>query len=183
MKDRVVLRRIERADDLAFNGFATVYREAFGGPPYFETYTDEGIRKDVWEPHLSECVIVAEAPKVIGLACCHAILAPTEPSIRDFLLTQALPFDPREGIYMSELAVLSEERRNGVGQALIQARFAWAKEQGFRFYLLRTAASGSNSERMYRRMGAKQTNFTQNMGRGGIATASTERIFLWGEIP
>ncbi len=182
MNDSIVLRQIQRVDDPAFAGFATVYKEAFGGPPYFETYTDEDICSHVWEPHISECVIVAEAPEVVGLSCCHAILAPTEPNIRDFLLTQELPFDPHEGIYMSELAVRSEERRNGLGLALVQARFVWAKKRGFRFYLMRTAASGSNSARLYRRLGAKQTSFMQNVSGNDIVTASTERIFLWGEL-
>ncbi len=183
MKNEIVFRRIEQVSDPAFAGFAAVYREAFGGPPYFEEYTDDGIRQDVWTPHIPECVIVAEAPQVIGLACCHAILAPTEPSIRAFLLTQELPFDPREGIYMSELAVLTEERQKGLGEALIRARFRWAKERGFRFYLLRTAASGSNSQRLYERLGAKRTAFTQDVSLDGVVTASTQRIFLWGEIP
>jgi ribosomal protein S18 acetylase RimI-like enzyme len=92
-------------------------------------------------------------------------------------------FDPREGIYMSELAVLMEERQKGLGEALIQARFRWAKERGFRFYLLRTAASGSNSQRLYERLGAKRTTFTQDVSLDGIVTSSTQRIFLWGEIP
>ena len=183
MKNDIVFRHIEQADDSAFSGFAAVYKEAFGGPPYFEMYTDEQIREDVWIPHIPECVIVAERTEVIGLACCHAIVAPTEPNIRAFLLTQNLPFDPREGIYMSELAVRTEERQQGLGEALIHARFRWAKERGSRFYLLRTAASGSNSKRLYERLGARRAAFTQNVAHDGIATASTERMFLWGEIP
>lgn len=183
MRNDIAFRRVERAHDPTFSSFAAVYKEAFGGPPYFETYTDEQIREDVWDPHIPECVIVAERAEVVGLACCHAILAPTEPSIRSFLLTQELPFDPREGIYMSELAVRTEERQRGLGEALIHARFRWAKSHGFRFYLLRTAASGSNSKRLYERLGARRAAFTQNVAQDGIATASTERIFLWGEIP
>lgn len=182
MRSDITFRRVEQADDSAFSGFAAVYKEAFGGPPYFETYTDEQIREDVWIPHIPECLIVAERTEVIGLACCHAIVAPTEPSIHAFLLTQNLPFDPREGIYMSELAVRTEERQQGLGEALIHARFRWARKRGFRFYLLRTAASGSNSQRLYERLGARPTSFTQNVAQGGIATASTERIFLWGEL-
>lgn len=183
MKGDIVFRRIVQADDPAFSGFATIYKEAFGGPPYFETYTDEQIREDVWKPHIPECVIVAETSQVVGLACCHAILAPTEPGIRSFLLTQKLPFDPHEGIYMSELAVRMEERHQGLGEALIYARFRWAKAQGFRFYLLRTAATGSNSQRLYERLGARDAGFTQNVAQDGIVTASTERILLWGAIP
>ncbi len=183
MRNDITFRRIEREDDAAFTGFAAVYKGAFGGPPYFETYTDEQIREDVWNPHIPECVIVAEKSEVVGLACCHAILAPTEPGIRSFLLMQELPFDPREGIYMSELAVRTEERQQGLGKSLIHARFRWAKGQGFRFYLLRTAASGSNSQRLYERLGARRAAFMQNVAHDGIATASTERIFLWGEIP
>lgn len=183
MKDEIAFRRIKQINDPAFAGFAAVYKEAFGGAPYFEEYTDEGIRHDVWTPHIPECVIVAETSQVIGLACCHAILAPTEPGIRAFLLTQELPFDPHEGVYMSELAVLTEERQKGLGEALIRARFRWAKERDFRFYLLRTAASGSNSQRLYERIGAKRTAFTQDVSLDGIATASSQRIFLWGEIP
>lgn len=183
MKNDIGFRQIQNLEDAAFPGFAAVYREAFGGPPYFETYTDEDIWRNVWEPHLPECVIVAEGPEVVGLACCHAILAPTEPSIRDFLLTQDLSFDPQDGIYMSELAVLTDERRKGLGTALVRARFEWAKQKGFRFYLLRTAASGSNSQRMYERIGARRAPFTQSMASSDTVTASTERIFLWGEIP
>ncbi len=179
------IRRVTIATDPAATGFVETYQAAFAEAPYFETYEPEWVLKHVWEPHLPHCVLVAEAewaPRgVAGLACCHPLLADTEPEVRDYLMAQHLPFDPERAVFMSELAVRREFRRRGLGAKLIQARLRWAEDAGFQFLVLRTAATGSNSRRLYERIGAQVASFVQDVSTAAIASSSTQRIFLWGE--
>lgn len=179
------IRSIEDADDPAFHGFTSTYIDVFAGPPYFETYDPESVRGHVWVPHLPHCILVAERKSdnvVVGLACCHGVVADTEPKIRDYLLGQQLPFDPRRTIFMSELAVRDEMRRRGLGRALILERFRWGLERGFENFCMRTAADGSNSRRMYERIDARQLPFVQNVGGEGVETSATQRVYFWGQL-
>lgn len=189
----VTVRRVNNVDDPLLAGFVSTYKDVFAGSPYFEEYADEQIRDDVWIPHIGECIIVATTDdgsvarpeSVVGLACCHAVLAPTEPKIRDFLLSrQELPelFDPARAIFMSELAVRDDFRRRGLGQTLVLERFRWGLKAGFTHYAMRTAADGSNSRRMYERIGSVLAPFVQDVSEGGVISASKSRIYMYGSI-
>ncbi len=183
--EELSIRQVTTTTDSAATGFVETYRVAFADAPYFETYEPEWVLKHVWEPHLPHCILVAEVERapwgVAGLACCHALLADTEPEVRDYLVAQRLPFDPEHTVFMSELAVRREFRRQGLGAKLIQARLRWAEDTGFRFFALRTAATGSNSRRLYERIGAHTAPFVQDVSAAAVASSSTQRIFLWGE--
>lgn len=189
----VTIRRVTNVDDPLLAGFVSTYKDVFAGSPYFEEYNDEQVRDDVWIPHIGECILVVTTDdalttrpeSVVGLACCHAILAPTEPKIRDFLLSRPeLPelFDPARAIFMSELAVRDDFRRRGLGQALVLERFRWGLEAGFTHYAMRTAAGGSNSRRMYERIGSALAPFVQDVSEDGVVSASKSRIYMYGSI-
>ncbi len=187
------IRCITNQDDPLFEGFASTYKDVFAGRPYFEEYTIEQIREDVWLPHVGDCIIVATVEGdseslsggVVGLACCHGVQKPTEPKIRDFLLSQpelSELFDPERTIFMSELAVRFEYRKNGLGHLLILERLRWGHENGFTHYAMRTAAAESNSRRMYERIGSKLAPFVQDVSEDGVVSASKSRIYMYGSI-
>lgn len=175
------IRQVKEEYDLSRDGFIKVYQEAFAGPPYFETFSDEEVI-DVWNKHIPHCLMVAEYKGlVVGLSCCTPLLCDAQPSVKQFLMSQqSLPFDPAQTIYMSEVAVLSEHRKQGLGRKLIEARLEWGDVHGFRFYIMRTADRGSNSARLYCRMGAQKADFEQNVEHEGVETASTVRMYLYG---
>ncbi len=189
----VTIRRVTDIGDPLLAGFVSTYKDVFAGAPYFEEYADEQVREDVWAPHIGECILVATTDdgsearpeSVVGLACCHGVLASTEPKIRDFLLSRAeLPelFDPARAIFMSELAVRDDFRCRGLGQTLVLERFRWGIEAGYSHYAMRTAADGSNSRRMYERIGSRLAPFVQDVSEGGVVSASKSRIYMYGSI-
>lgn len=170
-------------------GFVQVYSEAFSGPPYFEKYDGRYVETKVWETHLaSGCIILALAgSRVIGLGCCIPFvnLEADDPNYEVKLFLQArkfLPFELERTGYMSEIAVLQEYRRQGIGQRLVEERFRWLKSQRMNFYAMRTAASCSNSLNLYRSLGAQPADFIQDVSGAEIASASHQRIFLHGRL-
>ena len=178
-------RRILLANDVARSGFIKVYQIAFAGPPYFEVYTDDDVEQGVWIPHVPHCIVVAKHDgHIVGFGCAHPILSGTSPNVQDFLEPHSgeLPFDPSQTIYMSELAVLDSHRRSGIGLELINQRFSWARENGFRTYLMRTAAEGSNSANIYLRLGAKRLPFLQDVQNEVTVSLSIHRQYLWGTL-
>lgn len=182
------LRRITSPDDPAGQGFIEVYRAAFSEPPYLEDFPAEWIRREVWEPNIRNLLLVAECGgRVIGLGCAQAPGARGLNSSAIGFLRQIpdLPFDPEKTIYISELAVAAEARNGGIGSALTRATLEWGRAGGFENFVLRTAAQGSNSIRLYRRFGAQELRSIQQVDKaegGEIATAAKERLYLWGSL-
>ena len=56
MKDRLRCE-IATPQTLDISGFISTYKEAFGGPPYFEEYTDCEIYEGVIAPHMKSGAI------------------------------------------------------------------------------------------------------------------------------
>ena len=170
--------------------FIQVYKEVFAGPPYFETYQGDEVRNWVWKPHLSKgCIFLAlDDEQVVGLSCSIPLkqIQAGEPNsdVRDFLSRyQQLPFSLIDACYMSEVAVLSNYRQRGIGTELIKQRWAWAKGQGIKTYVMRTASEGSNSLGIYLKLGARKINGScQDVSAIGVVSASKCRIYLYGEI-
>lgn len=183
--DPFTIHRITDINDTRRDGFVATYRDVFAGAPYFETYSEQDVHDHVWVPHIGQCILVAtDSPDlIVGLACCHGVVADTEPVIRDYLLSQSeVPglFDSQLTIFMSELAVREEYRRRGLGARLILERFRWGLEHGFRSYCMRTADQKSNSRSLYERIGAKLAPFVQDVSSGGVESASKARIYMYG---
>lgn len=171
-------------------GFVEVYREAFGGPPYFESYTPEEVERDVFLPHLAVGFIVMalEEGKSIGLGCAKP-MTETENGDQRFVKERfddgSLPVAPSRLWYMSEMAVLMSHRRRGVGYRLVVERLKLIRAKGISHYCFRTASKQSNSEALYRSLGAVQLPGVLDVsGTAQVennASQSTTRIFLYGE--
>jgi len=169
--------------------FAELYKTAFGEAPYFESYTIDEVIRDVWDPHVrgSHCVIVVtRGESVIGLGCAHAVEDEMS-SIGAFLAEQAeaghdIPFPTASTLYMSELAVAPSARGNGLGSRLVELRHQWGRQNGFTHFCMRTAAEGSNSRRLYERLGALVAPFVQDVTGEAVESQSDSRIILYGTL-
>lgn len=71
MKDRLRCE-IATPQTLDISGFISTYKEAFGGPPYFEEYTDCEIYEGVIAPHMKDGVVVYATDNEISVAPYHS---------------------------------------------------------------------------------------------------------------
>lgn len=173
------------------NGFTTVYKEAFGGPPYFEQYTNEEVRA-IWDKHRhhGRIILAKEGGKVIGLGC-SVPLSKAPEDVQDFLASCKekghLPddFTPDSAWYMSELAVLEEYRNRGIAYELVRHRLIDVSHGRSAFYVMRTASKESNSMHLYLRVGAKAIPELQDVSEIDQVTEngseSTTRLYLFGD--
>lgn len=184
-QSNAILRFVHDVNDPAKVGFIRVYQEAFAGAPYFETYDPAWVEEHVWLPHHGHCIIVAEEGGiVVGIGCSHPALADTEPAIKSYLQEQRvmIPFPLSSAIFMSELAVLPLHQGEGIGRRIVVKRFQWGEAHGFEHYVMRTADDGSNSQRLYEKLGAHRAPFVQNVrGTLSVESASDKRIYMWGK--
>lgn len=193
------IRRLYFSGDAARVSFIEAYKEVFSKPPYDEDYETDDVQKGVLNAHLpnyahapekDQCVIIAEAGdprRVVAFGCAHGALAPTEPSVREFLLSREdqLPFLLDRAVFMSELGTLADYRLLGLGKLLVLSRLVWAQEIGYTHYLMRTADEGSNSAQLYISLGSHEANFKQYLENASVANAPTKshyRSYYWGKI-
>lgn len=186
-----------------FNGFKTVYREAFGGEPYFEQYTDDEIR-EIWDEHMAlGRIILAKDPeahgKVIGFGC-SLPLHHAPQNVQDFLvgcMEEGLvpaDFTLNNVWYMSELGVLEAYRGHGIAYKLVGARLtdvdhaslAVQIHGGKYYYVMRTAADKpSNSRHLYEQLGAVPIDRVHDVSDTDQVTQmgsqSVKRVYLFGE--
>ena len=172
-------------------GFIRTYQEAFGGPPYFETYSDEEVTEEVWLPHVKHGIVVLafDNDHVVGFGCAMpASKSPAE--VVEFLIrhqgaASSLPDDIDHMWYMSELGVATSHRRRGIGYSLVKHRLAMIDQRGDTHYVFRTAADGSNSIHLYRKIGAVELADLQDVSVSDQVklngSQSTERVYLHGE--
>lgn len=171
------------------DGFVKVYQEAFAGPPYYEHYTEDEVIEDVWKPHVGDGIIVLAVnnDEVVGFGCAKP-LAKSPNEIQDFAVqkreAEMLPFDLQNTWYMSELGVAAAYRGKKIGYELIKHRLSRISELDGIFYILRTAAEGSNSLHMYRKIGSIELQGTQSVSATDQVvinkSKSSERIYLYG---
>ncbi len=169
-------------------GFAKVYREAFAGEPWYETYTDEEVLADVWDEHIDSGVIILafDGERVVGLGCAQP-LTKASSNVQEFLASAtSFVADPANTWYMSELAVDGDYRRHGIGKQLVRHRLITASHRGGTHFTFRTAIHGSNSLRLYRELGAHELAERQDMSHDQQVVVngshSTERVYMHGEI-
>ena len=180
----------ENFDPLHQQGFIKVYQQAFAGPPYHETYTDEDVINDVWKPHLQDgsIILALKEGQVIGLGCAMPMDKwAHDEEFQNFIKQNLdkLPDDPSEICFMTEVAVLPGHQNNGIGTSLIKQRFDWAKRQGFQHYMMRTAKVGSNSIRMYQNLGGQiMEDLIQDVSHHAekVQSQSTERVYIKGTV-
>lgn len=170
-------------------GFIEVYKEAFGGPPYYEVYTDDEVLNTIWEPHLSEGIIVlaCESNSVVGFGCAKPLLkSPND--VQDFLRKKKLdgdfPIELSDAWYMSEVGVRNTHRRQGIGLQLIGKRLVRILELRGHYYVMRTAAENSNSINLYKKIGASEVTGLQDIFESEQVqiqkSQSTTRLYLYG---
>jgi len=171
------------------DGFVTVYKQAFGGPPYNEVYTDEEVRGDAWLPHLQNGVVALamSAKKVVGFGCALPVKYASE-DIQAYLVGArnsgaSIP-EISDMWYFSELGVLNNHRRKGIGTRLIGQILAKILLIGDSYYVMRTAATGSNSRRIFESIGSDVIPGVQDVSETGQVqinkSQSTERMYLYG---
>lgn len=184
------LRVSDETPDHLMTGFIIAYKAAFGGHPYYETYTDEDVVESVWDPHRSDGIIVLALDDytVVGFGCAKPVRSSPE-EIQEFLRAShrdgSLAIRPDGMWYMSELGVRASHRGHGIGYALTSHRLSYISELGDTHYVMRTAAEGSNSLHLYRNIGSIELPGRQNVSDSDQVTVnksqSRERIYLYGE--
>lgn len=173
-------------------GFVDAYKEAFAGPPYFETYTSEQA-SEVFDLNDRDGLVMyaTKGGKLIGFGC--ALPFNKSPKriqefLRDLDSRGDIPaeFDYEKSWYMSELGVLNAFRGVGAAWELILQRMTSMMHMGGAQYFMRTAAIGSNSAPMYHKCGAQPLMRLQDVSETEEAnenqTQSDHRIFLWGNM-
>ncbi len=172
--------------------FIETYKEAFGGPPYFEEYSDDEVREEIITPHMEDGMVVyaTDSDKLIGFGCAVPFKSSPE-DVQEFLeylhRNKDLPdaFDHRNAWYMSELGVRNSYRGKGVAWELVRQRMVQAIAQGSHQYFMRTARVGSNSMPMYAKSGAIPLDQFQDVSSIEQATEnhtqSLQRVYLWGD--
>ncbi len=169
--------------------FARIYKECFGGPPYYEEYEDDWIIQNVYNKHLGHgCVAVAlHRGELIGLSCAERMIDGTQSSPYRYLEQHraTLPFQIEKTCYISEVAVVEEMRRKGVGTDLLKVLCNWGMSKGLSHYTARTAAEGSNSMGIFQnRLHANILDGEQSVEAfdGEVVTASKKRVYIWGTL-
>ena len=172
--------------------FIKVYKEAFGGPPYFEQYSDEEVREEIVLPHLRDGVVAyaTDNDTLVGFGCALPFDRSPE-DVQEFLSdldsVGEIPdaFDYRNAWYMSELGVCISHRGRGIAWALVRQSMMQIVAQGDRQYCMRTARVGSNSMPMFVKSGATLLNRFQDISSTNQATKnltqSLQRVYLWGD--
>lgn len=171
------------------SGFVSVYKEAFGGPPYYEKYEDTEVVNDIWLPHVKKGLVVlaSEGEKTIGFSCSMPF-SESPVDVQTYLLgkkeNNSLSLDVRAIWYNSELGVETPYRKKGVGYALMRVRLAEIVASGGEYYVARTASVGSNSLHLYERIGSVKLPGSHNVSISDQVivnkSQSTERIYLYG---
>ena len=170
------------AADMA--GFISLYQEAFGGPPYFEVYPRHRIREEVWDIHLERGVIVLakDDDSVVGF-CCALPVGDAPDDVREFLQdSQEILADNDQMWYISELGVSLSHRGRRIAYAVTERCLFEANRLGGVYYVMRTAAKGSNSKHMFLRMGSTEISEIQDVSAQMEEnhSQSTQRIWLYG---
>ena len=171
--------------------FVRAYKEAFGGPPYNETYTDQQVL-DILHQHQRDGIAmhVSHNEHLIGFGC--ALPFDKSPQdVKAFLeglhSEGRLPdqFDFRNAWYMSELGVLNEYRGKGAAWELVWQRMLSASRRGATQFFMRTDWPNSNSMPMYIKCGAQPLADLQDLSGSSydeeINTQSLHRVYLWGD--
>lgn len=170
------------AADMA--GFISLYQEAFGGPPYFEVYPRYRIREEVWDIHLERGVIVLakDDDSVVGF-CCALPVGDAPDDVREFLQdSQEILADSDQMWYISELGVALSHRGRRIAYAVTERCLFEANRLGGMYYVMRTAAKGSNSKHMFLRMGSTEISEIQDVSAQTEEnhSQSAQRIWLYG---
>ncbi len=170
-------------------GFIEVYKEAFGGHPYYEVYTNREVFENIWKPHLDKGIIVLACDNgcVVGFGCAKPLFK-SDKEIQSFLekskLNLGLSIELSKTWYISELGVHKMYRRQGIGLQLVGQCIAHISDSSCSYYVMRTAAKDSNSIGLFKNIGAIEVSGTQDVSESDQIqinkSKSTKRVYLYG---
>ncbi len=125
--------------------FKRVYR-VFSGPPYNETYTEEEL-EEIFKEYQEKGYMYGayNGEECVGLIALERGAKPDQP----------VKFEDKDVMYLADVAVLNNYRRNGIGNQLMLYGVMQSKILGYRKLYMRTLAKGSMSYNIALRMGFK----------------------------
>ncbi|MBI4599742.1 GNAT family N-acetyltransferase [Candidatus Uhrbacteria bacterium] len=161
------INRIDPTQTTVVEQIARVYREAFGGAPWYETWDIETIKKDFsneMKRRGAVCVVAQIEAEVVGFAWGYTISTP-DPALEEHLDAPGI-HNALYGnyFYLDECAVTPSQHGRGIGKKIVQAIFA---EQKHAQALLRT------------KDGSPMFHLIARMGGNVIQRISGERVIMW----
>ena len=123
------------------------------------------IREEIWDPHLERGIIVLakDDDSVVGF-CCALPVDDAPDDVREFLQgSQEILADSDQMWYISELGVALSHRGRKIAYAVTERCLSEANRLGGAYYVMRTAAKGSNSRHMFLRMGSTEISEVQDV--------------------
>lgn len=174
------IEEIEDKDQLArllgSGELTALYNEVFGGPPYFESFSDEEVVAEFTNYLENGFVSIARSQgKIIGFeGTCRASAS----SVAGIIEQQGL--DPNSLWYFGDLGVSEEFRRKGIGREMTKQRLAKLSDS----VVLRTNRNNLRAISLYKSLGFRNKDgwsqdVTQLRTDGTIQ--EDERIFLLKE--
>ncbi|MBT4723201.1 GNAT family N-acetyltransferase [Candidatus Falkowbacteria bacterium] len=175
--------------------FAEVYKAAFAQYPYFENFEVQWVIDEIWTPHIKDNGIVILAisneGRCVGLTCGVKMTSDCAKSAREFLVSQrptkrfeeVIGHRIEEFFYYSELAVLPEWQKRGVGKKLMRAYLDQIHLRSIPVTVARTAAVGSNSIHLFTKNLFEDLEVLQPMYDDVVKTESKYRVYLFYKNP
>jgi len=128
--------KCEIRENIPYEDFAFVFRTVFEGAPYFEDWSDEEEMKAEYASSKTghqagyyvddRCVgLMIFRPMIVGE---HPVSYP----------------QGTKGVYISDVAVLPDYRRNGIGSMLFDYALKVSKEEGYGIAYMRTLPKGQS---------------------------------------
>lgn len=161
----------------------TLYQTCFAEPPWFETFNPEELALEFTDI-LSWDDAVFLISEVRGETIGGAVGFDLRRKVDVMAL---LPQRVTPRFYLSELFVAPAMRNQHVAQALLQKRFAMARERGYTEAVVRTSINQPIIRSIYERLGFKivatQQVESTKLVNGVHSSTSDHRIILTGRIP
>lgn len=168
-----------------FPSLATLYRNCFREPPWFEEFTEQEVIA-YFEEMLawSDTIFLVFEDEIDGqiIACAISFNLARKPDVA------ALVQPNRQTIYMAEMFVRQDKRNNGITKQLICARLRIAAARSFTHLAARTSTDQPIIQRLYLNdLGAtiiaRQTVVSTKVINGVTTQAPDKRVIMYGEIP
>ena len=152
--DEIQILRLTQPDEISRwrPGFIGAYQTVFSDEPYFERIYPseaEGVyRKLTGTPGNITLIAVRNNSQVVGFGVAIPLRYKSDVARQ---LTGLVPMP--NSFYLSELGVLHDFRRRGLGRMLVEERLKLIDRQTYTHVILRVTASKNASYDMYRSMG------------------------------
>lgn len=169
---------VEIRQGLSIEEFSAVYK-VFRGAPFFEAWTEKEIRKEYFELLEKGAWMWGyfENGECIGILTLYQCIPGEHP----------ISFqNPKDVVYLSDIAVLEEYRRRGIGGKLFDEAISFSKESNFKLIYMRTNAKPglSKSIGIAKRRGFQEMREKQsvNIERINGKVKDDLRMFLKKEL-